>query len=149
MVVVPFASLLSKSGILFLLLSVTALPSLPSKLAWKLISSNSILTSNCFSAAQISLSLSLSLSLTHSPCLQISLYPPPPPPHWGPQCLFSHVCVCVLFIGSVCVYVCVCKPLCVCVRACAWLCVHTFFCYVLYEDVNFCMFCTLVYYWFV
>ena len=35
MVVVPFASLLSKSGILFLSHSVTALPSLPSKLALK------------------------------------------------------------------------------------------------------------------
>ena len=40
MVVVPFASLLSKSGILFLSLSITALPSLPSKLAFKLTSSN-------------------------------------------------------------------------------------------------------------
>ena len=49
MVVVPFASLLSGSGILSLLLSVTALPSLPSKLAY----SNSVLTSNSFSAAQI------------------------------------------------------------------------------------------------
>ena len=53
MVVVPFASLLSKSEILFLSLSVTALPSLPSKLALKRTSSNSILTSNSFSAAQI------------------------------------------------------------------------------------------------
>ena len=36
MVVVPFASLLLKSGILFLSLSITALPSPPSKLALKL-----------------------------------------------------------------------------------------------------------------
>ena len=58
MVVVPFASLLSKSGILFLSLSITALPSPPSNLALKLTSSNSILTSNGFSAAQIGISIS-------------------------------------------------------------------------------------------
>ena len=56
-----FASLLSKSGILFLSLYVTALSSLPSNLAFKLTSSNSILTSNGFSAAQIWNSLSLAL----------------------------------------------------------------------------------------
>ena len=53
MVVVPSASLLRKPGILFLSLSVTALPTLPSNLALKQTSSNGILTSNRFSAAQI------------------------------------------------------------------------------------------------
>ena len=68
MVVMPFASLLSKFGILFLSLSVTALPSLPSKLALKLTSSNSILTSNSFSAVQISLFFSLGGELFSKPC---------------------------------------------------------------------------------
>ena len=45
MVVVPSASLLHKSGIIFLLIFVTTLPSLPSKLALKHTSSNSLLTS--------------------------------------------------------------------------------------------------------
>ena len=67
-VVVPFASLLLKSGTLFLSLSDTAFPSLPSKQALKLTSSNSILTSNSFSAAQIQNSLSL-FSLLFIPAL--------------------------------------------------------------------------------
>ena len=52
-------------------------------------SSNSILTSTGFSAAQIWNSLSLSC-FNHSPCLQISLYPPPPP---TPHVRLSRVCV--------------------------------------------------------
>ena len=48
-----FCFLLHNSGILFFLLSVTALAFLPSKLALKLTSSNSVLTSNSFSAAHI------------------------------------------------------------------------------------------------
>ena len=55
-----FASLLHKSGILFLSLSVTALiPCPPSKLALKRTSSDSVFTCNSFSAAQIFNSLSL------------------------------------------------------------------------------------------
>ena len=62
----PFASLLHKFGILFLLLSVTALPSLVSKQALKLTSSNSILNSDSFFAAQILSSLIESFPLYHS-----------------------------------------------------------------------------------
>ena len=61
MVVMPFAFLLHSSGILFFLLSVTDLVFLPSKLALKLMSSNSILTSNSLSAAQILNFLSFAL----------------------------------------------------------------------------------------
>ena len=57
----PFAFLLCSSGILFFLLSVTDLVFVPSKLALKLMSSNSILTSNSFAAAQILNFLSLAL----------------------------------------------------------------------------------------
>ena len=92
MVVVPLASLLSTAGILFLSLCITALPSLPSKLASKLTSSNSILTTNGFSAAQIWNSLSFALYYSSSsPCLQISLFTPPRPPPTS----FSAMCVCV------------------------------------------------------
>ena len=74
MVVVLFASLLPKSGILFLSLSITILPSLPSKLALKLTSSNSILTSNSFSGTNLELALSLALYYSSfSPCIQTSL----------------------------------------------------------------------------
>ena len=135
MVVVPFASLLSKSGILFLSLSVTALPSLPSKLALKtsLFEQHFQSPITAFIAAQFSV----------SPCLHISLYPPP---------AFSAACVCVCaragvrvhFIGIVCVRTSVCVRARARSLACDFVCVC--FCHVLYEDVNFRMFCTLVYY---
>jgi len=51
MMVTPSASQPRQSEILFFLFSITALPFLLSKLVLKLTSSNSILTSNSFSAA--------------------------------------------------------------------------------------------------
>ena len=105
--------------------SVTALPSLLSKLALKHTSSNIILTCNSFSAAQISLSvclslslfLSVSLSLCRSPCLQISLYPHPHPhaPCPSQLCVYVCVCVCVCVCVHVCVPVCMCFLLALCV----------------------------------
>ena len=92
---------------------------------------------NNFSAAQF-------LSLSVSPRLQISLPPPPPPPPPSQPrvCVRAPVCTCFLLV------LCACKPVSVCARAHApaRFCVR--FCHVLYEDVNFRMFCTLVYYWF-
>ena len=92
MVPVSFAFLLSKSWILFLSLFITAFSSLPLKLALKLTSSNSILTSNTFTAAQIWNSLSLVLyHSSSSPCLQISL------------CVCVSGCTCALYWHCVCV----------------------------------------------
>ena len=108
MLVLPFASLLPKSGILFLSLSVIALdPSLPSKLALKVTSSN-ILTSNSFSAAQIWNSFTFAL-------------------YWHCVCMCACVCVCVCVCVRACgraggragVRACVC--VCVCVRVCGIL----------------------------
>ena len=121
MVVVPFASLLSKSGILFLSvsLSVIALPSLPLKLA---LSSENLPLQTVFwpvipflllKSGTVSLSLLLLSQLFYcsSPYLQISLTPPPhpPPPMSSAVCVSGHVCVLFIFIGIVCVrsYVCV------------------------------------------
>ena len=112
MVVMPFAFLLSKSGILFLLLSITALPSLPSKLALKLTFSNSILTYNSFSAEQIWNSLlhfitallALAIKLVFAP-MSISA-----------MCVCEWACASALY-WCVCVCVCVCMILCACVFA--------------------------------
>ena len=70
MVVTPSASLLHKSGYIFLSLSITALPSLPLSLALKLTSSSSFLTSNRFSAAQDFPFFTLSHRSSQYPCLQ-------------------------------------------------------------------------------
>ena len=87
MAVVPSASLLHKSGILFLSLSVTTFLSLPSKPALKLPSSNSILTSSrlfqCLSRPCVHIipthththPLSLSLSLYIYIYISVSSHP--------------------------------------------------------------------------
>ena len=118
--------MLSKSGILFRSLSASALSPLLSKLALKLTSSNSILTSNSFSAAQIS------LSLCHSRCLQISLYSSP---HPSQLCVCMHVCVyvpvCICFLMALCAILCVCVFVCVHANLCAcflWRCLLIFIC---------------------
>ena len=121
MVVVPFALLLSRFGILFLLLPVTALPSPPSKLALKLTSSNSILTCNGFSAAQIWNSLAL-LLFNQALAFKLVFTPPPPP---NPP-MSSAMCVCVCELVRMCslLALCECVILCVCVCVCACKCAH-------------------------
>ena len=100
--------------------------------------------------------VSLSLALYHNsshPYPQVSLTPPPPHPRppisavcvWasapvlftGIVCVRSYVCVCVGGGGGVCAHTCAPDLVCMC------------FCHALYEIVNFRMFCTLVYHWFV
>ena len=122
MVVMPFAFLLSKSGILFLSLSITALPSLPLKLSLKLTSSNSIFTSNnsnSFTAAQIWNCLSLSLT-AHTFKLVFTPHPAPCP---SQQCLCEPV-------HSLFVIVCMQSSVwvCMCVRACLHACARNLVC---------------------
>ena len=94
MVVVPLAnSLLPKARILFFSLSVTVLPSLPSKLALKGTSSNSILTSKSFSTAQIFLSLARAHS-SSSPAFKLVFQTYSTPCLTRPRAP-ARVCVCV------------------------------------------------------
>ena len=148
MVVMPFASLLSKSGILFLLLSQPFPPCLQNlplqTVFWPVIA---------FSAAQNWNSASLFLFVTALAFKLVYTPPPPPPTHTH---ILSHMCVhvnrwaCALYWHCVHVILCVCV-VCVWVHTrtfmCAWffVCVFAMLCMKMF--VNFHMFCTLVYHW--
>ena len=127
MVVVPSAPVPHKPGILFLSLSVTALPSLPSNLALKLTPLNGILTSNRFSAAQIL--ISLSFILHHSSCtpafktsLQTYHFQTSIVSFIYFDALLGRARACVRARVYVCVRACV-RLRGVCVRACVCVCV--------------------------
>ena len=122
MVVVPFASLLSKSGILFLSvsLSVIALPSLPLKLA---LSSENLPLQTVFwpaipflllKSGTVSLSLFCSYhssSTVLAPTFKLVLPPPPPPTPHVLSCVCQRASVCALYFY----WHCVCAILCMCV----------------------------------
>ena len=139
--VVPSASLLDKSSFLFLWLSATTLPSVPSKLVLTPQTVFWPIASMTHTSWILFLSLSTGLlSLPSKLVFQSNLFST------------SFSAVCVFFIGIVCVFVCAHThcPMSLCVLcACAWssecVCVSVFH-YAFYKKV--CLWIYYLYHWF-